>query len=323
MGNKTSSDKIENLGPIIDSQQKIETHYTIMSNDTILFKFNHSPEKYAKCSLSIEKLKSVLKIENPNEIMGLSFKVDKILDLIKDDNNKNALSDISKNLKKKINDFFTLFKNMYNSTKDTCTSCIVYLKDYVNMKRTDTQELVYMQNRVRDNVTELQNSYNSYSKFNDEITLLNNMLSLINIDFNNKGFKDYQLLKNYYEEHENDIKNHYEIEKFDDFKRLLNTLLGLYTYFKSKLDILDKFRTSVNDISNLFVSTLDSLGIGKNNTDIMNELSEYFRLMIKHRYIRHIEIKIGEIEKINNESNEGENNQLLINLQSYNNNNNS
>lgn len=51
-------------------------------------------------------------------------------------------------------------------------------------------------------------------------------------------------------------------------------------------------------LSNLYCEILKQIPNANDRVDIMNEINQYFGIIFKHRFIRHIQIKLEELEKI-------------------------
>ena len=86
------------------------------------------------------------------------------------------------------------------------------------------------------------------------------------------------------------FKNHSEFISF------INAILQLKIYFNERNNLINQFISVYNNFCNLYCIILQEIPKSENKVDIMNELNQYLGMIIKHRLIRHIQIKIQEME---------------------------
>ncbi len=107
------------------------------------------------------------------------------------------------------------------------------------------------------------------------------------------------------------LKNQYYIEDSVDninlmfsfnnhvhFLSFVNAIMQLRDYFEGRNIFLNKFIDVYNNMCNLYCEILKQIPNANDRVDIMNEINQYFGIIFKHRFIRHIQIKLEELEKI-------------------------
>jgi hypothetical protein len=181
---------------------------------------------------------------------------------------------------------------------------------------------------------EINKLYKKYNKFQKENSIINEILKKFEFNNNNQNnnislnidYYNISLLNNYYKENYIEInklinftdeKDNNEIKySFANFRAFINNLIQMKTFFEEKNKIILKLIDIFNSISNLYFDIIETIKKNKNENnikenkinDILNEFKEFSRIIIKHRYINHLDEIInsfesnkGLIEEKNNE----------------------
>ena len=81
------------------------------------------------------------------------------------------------------------------------------------------------------------------------------------------------------------------------FLSFINAIMQLRDYFEGRNIFINKFIEVYTNICNLYCEKLTQIQNDNDRVDIMNEINQYYGIIFKHRFIRHIQIKLQELEK--------------------------
>ena len=144
----------------------------------------------------------------------------------------------------------------------------------------------------------MKQEYKQYHMFIEEDKAVTQMINFFHID-DKTILQDYKKLNEFYDEHVNEFNNAFSFESFENFRTFVNLIKQIKDFIQNKNYLMQLFMKVVDDTYELYSIVIN--GIAKSNDEapeIMAELNEFYHLMIKHRYIRHVEEKIKELDKI-------------------------
>ena len=295
MGGKESTNSINNLNnsPIFPTELNGGTPcYRIDNNNNIIFNYTHFENDYKTLNDSIEKFKNLLKIEDTND---LNIAIIRIAELIKNIKEQNILEDcnfIIGNYKLGFQEYFNTLKEMFKLLKDTFESNQNYVREWLKHQNNNNTDIEI--NRENNEKNKINNLQNSFHKFNDELQSIQEILNSFNLT--NEQLNNISELKKYYEENSENINIMFAFKNHSEFISFINAILQLKTYFQERNNLINQFISVYNNFCNLYCIILKEIPKSKNKVDIMNELNQYLGMIIKHRLIRHIQIKIEEME---------------------------
>ena len=111
--------------------------------------------------------------------------------------------------------------------------------------------------------------------------------------------QDYKKLNEFYNENINEFNNAFSFESFENFRTFVNLIEQMKEFIQNKNYLMQLFMKVVDDTYELYSKVINGLAKSSEEaSEIMAELNEFYHLMIKHRYIRHVEVKIKELDKI-------------------------
>ena len=295
MGGNESSNPLNDLNnsPMIPTELNGGTPcYRIDINNNIIFNYTHFENDYQKLNDSIEKFKNLLKIEDTND---LNIAIVRIAELIKNIKEQKILEDcnfIILNYKSDFQEYFNTLKEMFKLLKDTFDSNQNYVKQWLKYQKNNNTDIEI--NRENNEKKKINNLQNSFHKFNDELQSIQEILNSFNLT--NEQLNNISELKKYYEENSENINIMFAFKNHSEFISFINAILQLKTYFQERNNLINQFISVYNNFCNLYCIILKEIPKSKNKVDIMNELNQYLGMIIKHRLIRHIQIKIEEME---------------------------
>ena len=295
MGGKESTNSINNLNnsPIFPTELNGGTPcYRIDNNNNIIFNYTHFENDYQKLNDSIEKFKNLLKIEDTND---LNIAIVRIAELIKNIKEQKILEDcnfIILNYKSDFQEYFNTLKEMFKLLKDTFESNQNYVREWLKHQNNNNTDIEI--NRENNEKNKINNLQNSFHKFNDELLSIQEILNSFNLT--NEQLNKMSELKKYYEENSENINLMFAFKNHSDFISFINAILQLKIYFEQRNNLINQFITVFNNFCNLYCIILKEIPKSENKVDIMNELNQYLGMIIKHRLIRHIQIKIQDME---------------------------
>ena len=295
MGGKESTNSINNLNnsPIFPTELNGGTPcYRIDNNNNIIFNYTHFENDYQKLNDSIEKFKNLLKIEDTND---LNIAIIRIAELIKNIKEQKILEDcnfIIANYKSDFEEYFNCLKEMFKLLKDTFESNQNYVREWLKHQNNNNTDIEI--NRENNEKNKINNLQNSFHKFNDELLSIQEILNSFNLT--NEQLNKMSELKKYYEENSENINLMFAFKNHSDFISFINAILQLKIYFEQRNNLINQFITVFNNFCNLYCIILKEIPKSENKVDIMNELNQYLGMIIKHRLIRHIQIKIQDME---------------------------
>jgi len=331
---KNSNDKNNNNN---NNKEKIidNKYFSVSKNNKVIFKFNYFKESYEKINFDIQNFKTILKIEIQNEISIIILKIQKNIPLIIDEKIKENLSNINNIYQEDYINFIYIFKEIkriqnvfYSISQDYISNCI----KHNNIMKIDDEKR--NENSLNEEINKL---YEKFNKFQKEITLINEILKKFEINNNNNNnqnnnnllninYFNISLLNNYYKENYIEInklvnfkdeKDNNEIKySFAHFRDFINNLFQMKNFFEEKNKIILKLIDIFNNISTLYFNIIDSIKQNENENniiqkennihDILYEFKEFSRIIIKHRYINHLDEIINKLEsnkKLDDEKN--------------------
>jgi len=331
----SSNDKKSKIKDNNDKEKILDNkYYSVTKNKKITFKFNYFKKSYEKINFDIQNFKTILKIENQNEISIIILKIQKNFPLILDEKIKENLSILNNIYQNDYVNFIYIFKEIkriqnvfYSISQNYISNCI----KHNNIMKIDDEKR--NENSLSEEINKL---YEKYNKFQKEISIINEILKKFELNNNNNNqnnnfslntdYYNISFLNNYYKE------NHIEINKlvnFTDekdnneinfslanFRAFINNLIQMKTFFEDKNKIILKLIDIYNNISNLYFDIIERIKKNENENkiqskenniiDILKELKEFLRIIIKHRYINHLDEIINKFESnkdLNNEKN--------------------
>lgn len=312
MGNEPNKQgtNIENLhlnignpkskGLELDEKQS-KRHYVIEQDGSIKFNFSHHNQLYDKTTKSIENFKNLLKLETPMELKALIFKIDKFKSSAKTNEFTAELDALISNTKNDFDEFYSAFKNMFQINKKLYLNCQKYIDNWLSGEDNQTVNMVEETTKESNTTKEIVDLSNSFHKFKNEFASIQKIMKLLKIE-DVKMLENVDQLSEFLKNNQDELKNTFSFESPEQCRSFIISLGQLKTFIGAKLDLIDKFVDVVNNLNTLYCEVIKNLNSAPDSFDIMGELNEYYHLMIKHRYIRHIEVKIREIEDLVNNS---------------------
>lgn len=312
MGNESNKQgaNIENLnlnignpkskGLELDEKQS-KRHYVIEKDGSIKFNFSHHNQLYDKATKSIENFKNLLKLESPIELTALLFKLDKLKSSGKTKELIDELDALISNTKNDFDEFYSVFKNIFQINKTMYLNCQKYIDNWLNGEENQTVNMVEETTKETNTKDEIVGLSNSFHKFKNEFASIQTIMKLLKIE-DEKILENVDQLSEFLKNNQEELKNTFSFESPEQLRSFLISLGQLKTFLGSKLDLIDKFVEVVNNLNILYCEVIKKINSSQDSFDIMGELNEYYHLMIKHRYIKHIELKIKEIENLVNNS---------------------
>ncbi len=276
--------------------------YRIDKDNKIIFNYEHFEKDYKKLNESIEEFKNLFKTEGTDDLQLNIHSLKKFGELIKDQEILEEYNLIINNYKSHFMSYFNSFKEMYKLVKETFESNQNYIKNWLKTQNNfNTIDEINRENLEKDKIN---NIYKLYHKFNEEIQSIDNILiEKLKIPKNKEKQKpeiNMQDLKKQYEnENTNDnINKMFSFQNHVQFLSFVNSIVQLRDYFEGRNIFLNKFIDVYNNMCNLYCEILKQIPNANDRVDIMNEINQYFGIIFKHRFIRHIQIKLEELEKI-------------------------
>ena len=295
MGGNESSNPLNDLNnsPMIPTELNGGTPcYRIDINNNIIFNYTYFKNDYNTLNDSIEKFKNLLKIEDTND---LNIAIVRIAELIKNIKEQKILEDcnfIIANYKSDFEEYFNCLKEMFKLLKDIFESNQNYVKQWLKYQKINNHEIeINRENNEKNKIKKLQNSFH---KFNDELQSIQEILNSFNLT--NEQLNNITELKKYYEDNNENINLMFTFKNHSEFISFINAILQLKIYFNERNNLINQFISVYNNFCNLYCIILQEIPKSENKVDIMNELNQYLGMIIKHRLIRHIQIKIQEME---------------------------
>lgn len=295
MGGKESTNSLNDLNnsPMIPTELNGGTPcYRIDINNNIIFNYTYFKNDYNTLNDSIEKFKNLLKIEDTND---LNIAIVRIAELIKNIKEQKILEDcnfIIANYKSDFEEYFNCLKEMFKLLKDIFESNHNYVKQWLKYQKNNNHEIeINRENNEKNKIKKLQNSFH---KFNDELQSIQEILNSFNLT--NEQLNNITELKKYYEDNNENINLMFTFKNHSEFISFINAILQLKIYFNERNNLINQFISVYNNFCNLYCIILQEIPKSENKVDIMNELNQYLGMIIKHRLIRHIQIKIQEME---------------------------
>ena len=327
--NKNSNDKDNNN----DKEKILENkYYSFSKNKKVTFKFNYFKESYEKINFDIQNFKTILKIETQNEISIIILKTQKIFPLILDEKIKENLTNLNNIYQIDYINFIYIFKEIkriqnvfYSISQNYISNCL----KHNNLMKIDDEKR--NENSLSEEINKLYKKYNKLKKKN---SIINEILKKFEFNNNNQNnnislnidYYNISLLNNYYKENYIEInkivnfkdeKDNNEIKySFANFRAFINNLFQMKNFFEEKNKIILKLIDIFNNISNLYFNIIDSIQQNENENNIIQkennfhdklyEFKEFSRIIIKHRYINHLDEIINKFEsnkKLDDEKN--------------------
>lgn len=299
MGNKNPFHKIENdnqSGNKVELDEKeTSKHFTVAADGTIKFTFSHYSSEYEKLTQQIETFKSHLKIEMPLEMTAIVFKMQKVVENIKDENIRKSFENLIASSKGSVEKFYSTFQELFQEVRSSNSKNQQYILSWLKGVNT-TSDLVDAKKEITESTSKIKSIYENFDKFSAEIGEIKNIINNLKIS-DELLIKDYEKLNSFYLENKDSIDELFSVMSQSDFRRLCDLINQLESFFNNKNELFSQFE-NIAVYKNEFLEKVISEANESKDADIMNELNEYFQVMIKHRFIRHIEEKIKEIQSL-------------------------
>lgn len=275
--------------------------YVVVSNDgTLKFNFIHNKQMFTSVSTSIQTLKNQLRLEVPNELKGIIFKIERSHSFIKPDNYlyhtyaeliHNTWSDSSL-FYKQLFELFKLNKTFYNDTHSFITSWLS--GDKISSK--DIEHEIAYANTSIDNLNDVVERYHLFKRELEIIEELKMILELTpQMDVSTVAqYDEFFIYK------EKAYKEHFCFRDINDFKLLALSVEQLKKFLNVKNDLIDKFNKISKGFMYLYRNIIEQVNKENDKCEIMEELNEFYYLIIKSRYISYIEEKLVQFEETNN-----------------------
>ena len=283
-------------------EKKVKKHYTISPDGTIKFTFSHFNQKYEAVSKAIENFKNLLKLESPMELTALLFKLDKIKQCVVGEEYAKELEGIISTTKNDFDGFYSFFKDLFLKEKSIYIESQKYIDQWLQGQETQTVSIMAEVKKEGETAKEILDIADNFHKFKNQFASIHKILSVFNFE-NEKISDNYNKINEYFTNNKDSFKDNFTFEDFQTFRTFINSLEQLRTFLNSKNTLISKFTDVVSALNDLYSDVLKKLNSSSDSFEVMGELNEYFHLMIKHRYIKHIELKIKEIEDLVNSSN--------------------
>lgn len=282
--------------------QKSKKHYTISPDGTIKFTFSHFNQKYEAVSKAIENFKNLLKLETPMELSALLFKLDKIKQCAVGEEYSKELDGLISSTKNDFEGFYSFFKDLFLKDKSMYIESQKYIDQWLKGIETQTVSIMSEVKKEADATKEILDIADNFHKFKNQFASIHKILSVFKFE-NEKISENYDKINEYFTNNKDSFKDSFTFEDFQTFRSFINSLEQLRSFLNSKNALISKFTDVVSALNDLYSDVLKKLNSSSDSFEVMGELNEYFHLMIKHRYIKHIELKIKEIEDLVNSSN--------------------
>lgn len=290
----------QSKGLELDEKQS-KRHYVIEKDGEIKFNFSHHSQLYDKATKSIENFKNLLKLESPMELTALLFKLDKLKSSGKTKESIDELDALILNTKNDYDEFYCVFKKIFQINKTMYLNCQKYIDNWLKGEENQTVNMVEETTKETNTKDDIVGQSKLFHRFNDEFTSIQTIMKTLKIE-DEKILENVDQLSDFLKNNQEELKNTFSFESPEQLRSFIISLGQLKSFLGSKVDLIDKFVDVVNNLNILYCEVIKNINSSQDSFDIMGELNEYYHLMIKHRYIKHIEIKIKEIEDLVNKS---------------------
>ena len=275
-----------------------QQHFTFAPDGTITFSFIHFTTQYDKLTQSIQTFKSVLKILSPYELKALLFKLDQLKKHIINDEFLSFTNYLIDNMQNSYNSFYLSFKSLFKLNKQFYISSQSYIEQWFKEESNQNLDTSNTIKEAKEKNEEIKHEYKHYHMFTKENKAVTQMSDFFHIQ-DKIIIQDYKKLNEFYNENLNEFNNAFSFESFKNFRDFVNLIEQIKEFIQNKNYLMELFMKVVDDTYKLYFEVIN--GLAKSNeesSEIMTELKEFYHLMIKHRYIRHVEEKIKELDKI-------------------------
>jgi hypothetical protein len=255
---------------------------------------------YTSVSASIQTFKNQLRLEVPNELKGIIFKIERSHSFIKPDDYlyhtyteliDNTWNDSSL-FYKQLTDLFKLNKTFYNDTHD-------FVASWLSGKTISSKDIEHEIAYANASIDKLSDVVAAYHLFKRELQVIEEMKMVLELtpqmDVSTVAqYDEFFIYK------EKAYKEHFCFRDINDFKLLALSIEQLKKFLNVKNDLIDKFNKISKGFMYLYKNVIEQISKENEKCEIMKELNEFYYLIIKSRYIAYIEEKLLQFEETNN-----------------------
>ena len=282
-------------------QNNQNSKYVVVSNDgTLKFNFIHNKQMFTSVSSSIQTFKNQLRLEVPNELKGILFKIERAHSFIKPDDYlyqiyteliQSTWNDSSLFYNQLI-DLFKLNKTFYNDTH-------YFITCWLSGNKISSKDIENEIEYANSSIDKLNYVLEGYHLFKRELQIIEEMKTMLELtpqmDVSTVAqYDEFFIYK------EKAYKEHFCFKDINDFKLLALSIEQLKKFLNVKNDLIDKFNKISKSFMYLYYNIIEQLNKENDKCEIMEELNEFYYLIIKSRYITYIEEKILSFEETNN-----------------------
>lgn len=293
MGAKGSTQKTGLFSKDIDFNEElddieIKKHFSVSADNTIKFEFKYNKENYIELTNSIEKTKNLLRLENPDEIQALIFKIRKSSSLIKKEDELKRFEDFVNTIERNYRQYIQKFKELFSMLKVNFIDNQDFILRFLRGEKNSVADKMDARKREEKAKLDFNESYTKYHKFADEINFMESFLNNLSSNLKDKIYNREEL-KQFYEENEKNI-----CLILDETKKEQNISFILFigeflNFFKSRNELVEKFVEVYSKKTTLYILSIKSINSANfDSYDLIAELNDYIQVMYKHRFIRHI-----------------------------------
>lgn len=260
----------------------------------VVLSFRHYKDEYNTLNSNLDKMKNKMNIiisEDSIEIMQMKLNQFKNASL--NEETKQSLESFSSIYKTSLSNYYNLITEIKKIYKQSYLSISTFLTNWLKVQKdAETSGELSKLEEFENKIEETKNNFNNFSDIEEII----NKICCFKIDYKNKN-DIINEIKNYFEEHKDEIGKYYNFENSVQFRSLINIKEQINDLLDQKvkfIEILCNFHKEYLSMYKKILSQMNSTNLQK--VEIVNEFNEFTGVVIYHRLIRSIEERIKKVK---------------------------
>lgn len=294
---ESKSNDEEKISPLsLDDEAIIQQHYKIDTDGTIRFNFKYFNKEYSELNSALQSFKSLLKIESPNEMNFIFFKINEFKNCIKTQEAKKEYETFINNAKADQDRYYDTMKRYHQEMSSIVQGCIVFLTNSLKERKVsqfneESDHEIHLINKAKAIILD-------FNQFKEEIGYIDKIEK--ELQLSPEDLKSNDALMEKYLSTKAQLQDIFYFKDSFNYKSYLNTLEQIRNYLNSKMILLNKFVDVNQKIHQLYNTALRETKTSNDYQEAISELQQYYSVILNHRLIKHVELKLKEITAMKN-----------------------
>lgn len=288
----STSNNEEKISPLnLDDEPITHQHYKIDTDGTIKFNFKYFSKEYNELNSALQSFKSLLKVESAAEMNFISIKMNEFKYCMKTPDAKKEYEAFLHNIKGSQDKYYSTMIKYHQEISSIVQGCITFLTNSLRERKVsqfneESDHEIYLTNKAKTIITD-------FNQFRIEINYIDKIEK--DLQLSPQDLKSYDTLMEKYTSAKAQIQDIFYFKDSFSYKSYLNTLEQIRSYLNDKLTLMNKYVEVNQKIHQLYNTALRETKTSNDYQKAISELLQYYSVILKHRLIRHVEIRMKEI----------------------------